>query len=181
MAQSSRGSLSTVIMIVAFLGIGGFMYWLYIASEPTEFAVAEEGEQTRLVSLSEYAQNPAAHQDGRIELDGVEVQEPMGTHLFFFEVPGYGAYLARVDRELVEDGLILLPGDRGRVVGSVRSITEATIDGWEAEGLFAPGSGHRERAATMASYLHVEEVELTASAEMEVEPAPEAPAGTNEE
>ena len=38
--------LSLPLMVVAFLAVGGFLYWLNITAQPTEVAVAEEPGET---------------------------------------------------------------------------------------------------------------------------------------
>jgi len=184
MAQAKqKGGFSTVAMILAFVGIGVFMYWLSIASEPTEFAVAEEGPQTQVVSLTQFAQNPSAFGDDEIELEGVEVQEVIGSHLFFFEVPGLGSYLVRLNPALVQGGLLVLPGDRGRLVGTVHMMNEDVLDGWQAEGVFvpgAPGASQRQVAGSVVTYFLADDVELTGTADTGAEAPPAAP-GTEEE
>jgi hypothetical protein len=179
MAQANKKSgFSTVTMILAFIGMGAFLYWLSIASEPTEFAVAEEGPQTRIVTLTEFAQNPSAFGEDEIQLEGVEVQETLGSNLFFFEVPGLGSYLVRLDPALVQSGLLVLPGDRGRLVGTVHMMSDEVLDQWQAQGVFVPGepgAAQRQAAGAVVTYFLAESVEVTETAEPEAEAQPAAP------
>jgi translation initiation factor IF-1 len=168
MARSTGGGFGTIAMIAAFLAVGGFLYWLSLASEPSEFAVADEGEAVLALSLTAFGMDPAGYEETLVELEGVEVAEILGLHAFFFELPSGEPYLARLPDALVNQGLQVLPGDVGRVTGRVEMMTDSILDAWEAMAIFAEEE-HREAASAVTSYLSVESMQVE-------EPADDQPA-----
>jgi len=159
MARGNSGVFGTISMIVAFLAIGGFLYWLSLASEPTEFAVADEGEQAQVLSLNAFQMNPAGYEEVLLELDGVVVSETLGSHAFVTELPNGELYLVRLPGALVQQGLVVLAGDRGRVTGRVETMNEDVLARWDSEGIFLDPE-HRSVAGAMLTYFSVESMQL---------------------
>ncbi len=171
MARGSSGGFGTVSMIAAFLAIGGFLYWLSLASEPTEFAVADEGERAQLLSLNAFQMNPAGYEEQFLELDGVTVAEPLGNQAFVMQLPNGEPYLVRIPGALVQQGLQVVAGDRARMTGRVERMDDAVLQRWDSEGVFADPE-QRAIAGGMTTYFSVES--------MQVEAPPEADAPAEE-
>ena len=64
MAGATKGIVNFVAMVLAFLAMGGFLYWLGVTAVPTETAVALEDDTAQAVSLSAFAQNPIMFEGG---------------------------------------------------------------------------------------------------------------------
>lgn len=172
MAQTKRsGALNLPLMILAFLAIVGFLYWLNIASEPTEFAVAEENAEVDLgeytgVSLVELGDGPELFLDERIRLPNVQVTEIMGTDLFWFEMPveeESEPFLVRVDRTRVAADLQVLPEDVVTITGTVRAMSDSVITAWEELGVFT-GQGQRTEAEAQSVFIDMDAVEIHTAA-----------------
>jgi translation initiation factor IF-1 len=159
MAKGTSGVFGTISMIVAFLAIGGFMYWLSLASEPTEFAVADEGEQAQVLSLAAFQMNPAGFEEVLLELDGVVVSETLGSQAFVTELPNGELYLVRIPGALVQQGLAVRAGDRGRITGRVQLMSEEVLARWDSEGVFVDPE-HRAMAGMVPTFFNVESVQL---------------------
>lgn len=163
MADVGRNRFSSVLMVAAFVVMGGFLYWLSQVTEPTQIAVAEEEEEAvEALTIAEFAQNPAGHSNEAVELPGVEVDELMGSHAFFFELADGEPYLVRLHPNLIQDGVQVLPGDRGRIAGTVQMMTDSVLEVWDAEQIFT--EDQRARAATVESFIYADEVEITGQA-----------------
>jgi hypothetical protein len=162
--------------VLAFLVIAGFMYWLNISSEPSVVAVAEEEPTIDVVSVSSFAQNPTMYTGTPIQLTGVEVVDNVGSYAFFFGLPDGGRYLARLSPSIVSGGLVVLPGDRGTLVGTVQAMTDTVFEAWTQEGIFVGGSAaQRDSVGAVESFFQVEDAQFMASAGMAGDSA--APAG----
>ncbi len=158
MAQA-KGMFNAVAMLVAFAAMGAFLYWLSIAAEPTQVAVAEEEVTAQAVSVSAFASNPIMYEGELIAVDGLEVQSVLGAQVFLAVLPDSTAYPVRLDRSLGALGGQVSPAARGRVTGTVHALTDSVLDAWAAESVFSDDS-QREAAAASGSFLLATEVEL---------------------
>jgi len=169
MAQTKKsGAFNLPLMILSFVAIVGFLYWLSIASEPTELAVAEENGEAELgayrgVSLVELGDGPEAFLDERVRLPNVRVTEIMGTHLFWFDLPReedeVHPYLVRVDRTRVADDLQVLPEDVITLTGTVRAMSDSVVTAWEELGVFTD-QGQRGRVEAESTFIDLDQVEI---------------------
>jgi hypothetical protein len=168
MAQTKKsGAFNLPLMILAFLMIAGFLYWLNIASEPTEFAVAEEnvtdlGDYTG-VSLVEFGDGPEAYMDQRIRIPNVRVTDIMGIHLFWFDLPvaedASEPFLVRMDRQRIDDEIQVLGDDVVTLTGTVRAMSDSVITAWEELGIFTQ-EGQRAEAEAQTTFLDLDSVEI---------------------
>jgi hypothetical protein len=159
MAQATKGTLNTVAMILAFLAIGGFLYWLSMVSEPTEVVVPQEDEVAQAVSLAAFAQAQLPYEGVLIRVDGVEVQSLLGTDGFLFAMPDGSAYPVRLDPSLVSVGSPIEPGSQGMVVGRVQMMTDSIMSAWATDSLFASDE-QQEAAAAAGTFILASEVDL---------------------
>jgi hypothetical protein len=173
MAKRKRTGFGPVFMLFAFATIGAFMYWLSVASAPTVVAVASEEPVIPVVTLETFAEAPAMYVGTEIELTGAKIVDNVGSNIVWFELPGDGtaSYLARMDPQLVEEGLVLLPGDLVSLIGSVEVMSESTFQAWTQEGVFVGGlTTARDRVGQVVDYFMTREVRV------QVPDAPAAPA-----
>ncbi len=163
MAQA-KGVFNFVAMLLALAAIGGFLYWLSIAAEPTQVAVAEEEVTAQALSLAAFAQNPIMYEGDLIAVDDVEIGEMLGSQVFFAAFPEDTSYPIRLDPSLGAMGGQLTPSTRARVTGTVHALTDSIIDVWAAESVFADDA-QRDAAAGSSSFLLATEVEIVPQAE----------------
>lgn len=162
MAQATKGALNTVAMVLAFLAIGGFLYWLSVVSEPTEVVVPQEEEVAQAVSLAAFAQAQVPYENVLIRVDGVEVQSLLGSRGFFMAMPDGSGYPVELDPSLVSMGAPIEVGSQGTVTGTVQMMTDSILAAWAADSLFASDE-QREAAATPGTFLAASEVDLAAA------------------
>lgn len=159
MAQPTKGALNTVAMILAFLAIGGFLYWLSIVSEPTAPVVPQEQEVAQAVSLGAFAQAQVPYENVLIRVDGVEVQSLMGNDGFLMAMPDGSGYAVQLDPSLTSMGSPLEPGSQGTVTGRVQMLNDSIVAAWAADSAFASDE-QREAATAPGTFLLASEVDL---------------------
>ncbi len=147
MFGSRRGAASgagTLLMLVSFAAIGGFMYWLNLttAANEAEVMVEEEpvaedtGMEGAVVTLADFSGGPEAYEGQMIQMADVEVTSLLGNHAFWTKLTNDQPYLVRVDPVLFERGLSLVPGTTASFSGTVMSMTDSILDAWESGGSF---------------------------------------------
>lgn len=141
-SRKGAGGMATVLMLVAFAGIGGLMYWLNITSNAMAVAVDEEpmDEEPAVASgmaFADFAADPASFMGREIEVAGVNVVSTMGNHAFWTELSTNTPFLIRIDPALLEAGLTINQGDQFNVRGQVHAMSDSVLDAWEAAGSFA--------------------------------------------
>lgn len=169
MPQAKKsGTLGVPLMIVAFLAIAGFLYWLSISTEPSEFAMAEEDgsaqlEEATSVTPADFAsEGPESFVDQRVRLPNVQVDSVGGLDVFWISLPVQDEedevmpYLVRVDREFVE--IAVVSNDVVTLTGTVRDMSDDVVEGWDGQGAF-PDEGQREAAAAVETFLQADDIE----------------------
>ncbi len=76
--------LSLPLMVVAFLAVGGFLYWLNVTAQPTEVAVAEEAGETEsgasaILNVSDFLQGPDQWIGQVVELTDAQATSTLGS------------------------------------------------------------------------------------------------------
>ncbi len=131
-----------VLMVLAFAGIGGFMYWLNQSSEAPAVVVDEAPEAAvtamggTMVTFEQFAANPAGYAGQVISVPGVRVASLLGNHAFWTELATNQPYLVRVNPELFAQGLSFTQGGTTTIQGTVVSMSDSVLDAWEAGGAF---------------------------------------------
>jgi hypothetical protein len=165
MAQTTTAGNTRIFQALAVLGIAGFLYWLSVASEPTEFLVAEEQvEEIEAVDVTwaELMEEPEEWLGEQVRYPQVEITDMLRQHVFFVWFGGEdgGRAMIRMSDDLAgEPGFQPLPGDRGEVVGTVQEVTEELIEQWNEAGVFQDAQELLD-AQTMPVYLFVVRAEL---------------------
>ncbi len=185
MAQSKKsGSLHVPLMVLAFLAMGGFLYWLSIASEPTQFVVAEENGQAQLepatsVSLVAFGDGPEEYAGERVRIPNVRVVQLLGPHMFWFDLPveedETEPFLVRVNRNFVDEDMQILGEDVITVTGTVGMMSDSVITAWEGAGVFTE-EGQRGEVEAVSVFLDADEVQIH-TADVEPEEDEEDPPG----
>lgn len=160
MAQQTSEKLRLPLMILAALSVAGFVWWLSVYTEPTQFAVAQEETEREEVrdaaapmSLEAFEERFAELADARVRLSGVEVATSIGPMAFLIALPEGTPYVVRV-MPTVEDPFFVA-GDRLNVTGTVRAMGPEVLDAWEAEGVITDPAA-RDIAGFGATFLEAE-------------------------
>lgn len=157
--------LALPLMVLAFIAVGGFLYWLGRTAEPTTVTVQEEMEEDTegvgpLVTMDELAANAAAFVGQSIRLSGVEVTSRLGTQAFWTTLPNQTPYLIRIGPELSASGFAVLSGDRAELVlGTVHEMSDSVLNAWVAEGILTSDI-QRIEAEFATSFLEADMVQL---------------------
>jgi len=192
MASKQSGALNLPLMILAFLLMGGFLYWLNISSEPSQLAVAEENSAERLradsrpVSPAVLGAEASDYVDELVRVSNIRVNSLFGTQGFWFLVPTedeeMADYLVRLDPNFFPADFQVVPGDIMTVTGRVTAMSEDVITVWEGQGVFTE-EGQRGRVADLETYIAAAHIEIHSSEveEIETDDADEDPDAESEE
>lgn len=140
---------NSILMAVAILSVGGFMYWINVEARATEVAVVEEDEQVEEsafaldVAVDTFGADPMAFDGTRVRLGPVVVPGVVGSSAFFIQIPGVNGqpepYLIKMDSTLIAAGMTVAMGDQLVVVGMVREMNEGVADQWVLDGVISEG------------------------------------------
>ena len=167
---SRRGSadqLSLPLMILAFVLVGGFLYWLSATAEPTEVAIEEAAPETvhgasAILTLEDFLANPEGQVDAVVEVNGARIASRLGTQAFWIG-PDEAPYLVKMAPELAEAGQEVLVESVVTVVGTVFMMSDSILSSWDEQGVFAD-AGDRIVAEFATSFLEARVVEAEGSA-----------------
>jgi hypothetical protein len=170
MAKTKTEGTARIFQILTILGVGAFFYWLYVASEPTEFLVAEDDvaeiEAVPLTAL-EFANDPGSWEGELVRFDHVEVNQLLRQNVYFVRLGEEGILLlTRMSNELAATpGFQPLPGDRGWLVGTIQEVNEELLDQWNQAGVFRDAQEFVQ-AQTQLVYMFVTRAELQAAEQL---------------
>jgi hypothetical protein len=160
---SRRGAanLGMPLMIVAFIVIGGFLYWLNLqaeaerASDLAEEAAVEEATEGlaggTLVNAQDIQMDPSPFEGQEIRLEGMPVASGLGTQGFWIEMPNRNPFLVSMSEGVKAEGLAIVPGQEATVVGTIYAMSDSALSAWTAAG--AVGEGDRLAAEFATHYL----------------------------
>ena len=160
---SRRGAanLGMPLMIVAFIVIGGFLYWLNLqaeaerASDLAEEAAAEEVTEGlaggTLVDAQDIQMDPSPYEGQEIRLEGLPVASGLGTQGFWIEMPNRNPFLVSMSEGVKAEGLAIVPGQSASVVGTIYAMSDSALSAWTTAG--AVGEGDRLAAEFATHYL----------------------------
>lgn len=133
--------LSLPLMVVAFLAVGGFLYWLNITAQPTEVAVAEEpGEMvsgaSAILSTSDFLAGPEQWIGQIVEVTDARATSTLGSQAFWIG-PDASPFLVKMAPALISDSTTVPVGQPMSVVGTVQTMTDSVLSAWDSLGAFA--------------------------------------------
>lgn len=154
--RGSSGS-ATIMMVVAFLGIAGFVFWLRAAAEPIEVVVVEEEPEddgTPRMSYEAFSADPASHSGQTIRITGMPVTSAFGSNGFWTEDASKQPFLVHVP------GTVTIPATgSATVVGGVMSMSDSVLTDWETSGHIT-GAGDRAAAEFSEAFFEATSVEF---------------------
>ncbi len=171
MAQQTSEKLRFPLMILAALSIAGFVWWLSVFTEPTQFAIAqeetEEVDESPLLELATFQQIFHDMDGQRVRLEGIEVATMIGPQAFLTSLPDGTPLVVRIMPGGANAPIV--GGDMLDVSGTVRAMSDAVLDAWEAEGVITDPTA-REIAGFGSHFYEADRLRHR-------QPAPEAEGG----
>lgn len=164
---------TNILMIVAVLSVGGFLYWLNVTAQPTQSEVVEGSDEAEeeaafagalSVSLGEFTQNPKEWVGQRVRLDEISVASPLGPEAFWTTLSNQQPYLIRLDTAVVRRGFEVSGGDSASVGGLVHPMTDSVLDAWMADSVIV-NQGQRAEAQFATTFLEADAARITARAD----------------
>jgi hypothetical protein len=162
---SRRGAVDVgvVLMILAFVVIGFFLFWLQRQAE-IERATARVVEDTGMALPDDdpYAgatsvaaadlvtgAGAEAYVGQVVRVEPTEVASALGRQGFWLDVP-QSPFLVSYSPELLADGVVAAPGSRVTVAGTVFAMTDSVAASWLEAGRIGEGD---QLAASFSSYF----------------------------
>lgn len=164
--DSRRGAtnLGTPLMIVAFVVIGGFMYWLseQAASERAQREIDEVPvEDTRptmsVVPVGDIEADGTPFVGQEVRIAPTNVASLLGEQGFWLETPSGNPFLISKGPEVVASGVAITPGSAVRVFGTVHAMGDSVLTAWTEAGTIAEGD--RIVAEFATHFIEATEVE----------------------
>jgi len=149
-------------MILAFVLVGGFLFWLNRTAEPTELAIEEAAPEavhgaSAILALEDFLGNPEGQVDAVVEVNGARIASRLGTQAFWVG-PNDAPYLVKMAPELVEAGQEVMVESMVTIVGTVFMMSDSILSAWDEQGVFA-NAGDRIVAEFATSFLEARLVE----------------------
>lgn len=163
---SRRGfadKLSLPLMLLAFVLVGGFLYWLNLTAEPTEIEIVEESTGDRgpsasaILNVDDFLANPEGQIDAVVEVTDARVASRLGPQAFWIG-PDDAPYLVKMSPELVNGGATVLVESTVNITGTVYMMSDSVLNSWDTLGVFA-NAGDRIVAEFATSFLEAMAVE----------------------
>ena len=132
------------LMIVAFLGIAGFLYWLNVTAVGTTTAVVTAPEEDPFadaipVTTSSLETNPLQFEGALLRVPDITVVSRVGDQAFWTQLPNEENFFVKMGPELTGDSVPVMvsSGETASfVVGTLRIMNDSTLDAWEGQGAF---------------------------------------------
>lgn len=148
----------TLLMLLSFLVVGGFLYWLAVTAEPTEVVVDEPEDDVMVneVAFADFSGGPPAYVGQELTLRGVAVTSLLRPHAFWTSLADgqQTAYLLHFSDALLADSVSVTEGMMVDVTGTVTEMSDSILDAWEAAGAF-PNEIDRTLAEFAETFIEV--------------------------
>ncbi|HSH74966.1 MAG TPA: hypothetical protein VLA09_04765 [Longimicrobiales bacterium] len=165
---SRRGAveMGTILMILAFVIIGGFLYWLNVqAAVERELAIVEDtvpddtGLTAQTVAGEDIQMDATPFEGQEIRLASFEVQSTLGTQGFWLGMPNGNPFLVSMSPEVMAAGVAVATGSRATVIGTVHAMNDSTLTAWTEAGTI--GEGDRIVAEFATHFLEATDVQVS--------------------
>ncbi len=158
------------LMIVAFVGITGFLYWLNITAVGTTSAVATVVEVDPYadaipITTASLETNPLQFEGAQLRIPDVTVVSRVGDQAFWTQLPNDDNFFVKMGPELTQDSVpvTVSSGETASyVVGVLRIMNDSTLDAWDAQGAFDNTPTGRLEAEFADVFLELEHIEMSA-------------------
>jgi hypothetical protein len=143
--KGAAGS-TTILMVLAFVTMAGFLYWLNMSAESIEVEVVEaagtEADFTGAVAVAadSFGVDPAAYSGQTVRISNLPVSGVFGQEAFFVTIEAIGnPYLVKLGADPIADGILVFPGDVVAVTGVVGDMSEELAASWVEAGVIGEG------------------------------------------
>lgn len=165
---SRRGAanLGMPLMIVAFLAIGGFLYWLNLQAQAdaASRAVIEDVPEEAgpmagtVVPGADLQTDPSPYEGMTIKVEGLSVAGGMGTRAFWLELPNKNPFLVYMSDAVVAEGVAVNSGQTVNVSGMIHAMSDSVLNAWSASG--GIGEGDRLAAEFATHFLEAQQIQV---------------------
>ena len=147
---SRRGAvdLGLPLMVMAFVVIGGFMYWLMgqvdeqrelrLLEDTTEVATDDFGTATT-VAATDLQTDPTPFEGQNIRIAGLAVETTFGTQGFWLRLPNRNPFLVSMSEQVLAEGLVLTQGVGATAIGVLHAMNDSATAAWLAAGTITEG------------------------------------------
>jgi len=165
---SRRGfadKLSLPLMLLAFVLVGGFLYWLNLTAEPTEVEIVEDstGDErpsaSAILNVEDFLANPEGQIDAVVEVTDARVASRLGPQAFWIG-PDDAPYLVKMSQAIVNEGTTVLVESTVNITGTVYMMSDSVLNSWDTLGVFA-NEGDRIVAEFATSFLEAMAIEVS--------------------
>jgi hypothetical protein len=170
--KSRRTGPGWLPVVVALVAVGLFLGWLATRQPDETVAVAEpgagEGVQEEaavddvpatVIRTGDLVQQAGEYVGQVVEIPSVAVLSPLGSSLFWIELPGGAPYLVKLaDAQIDRGAQVPQTGRNVQVVGEVREKTGAVLDEWMERGVLQT-EDHRLQAEYGTTYIEARRVQ----------------------
>ncbi len=140
---SRRGfsdKLSLPLMVLAFLFVGGFLYWLSIKAVPTEVVIVEEevhrsSGASAILDVVDFLADPEKYDGQVVEVNRAQIVNRLGEQAFWMGTAD-APFLVKMSPALLEAGPTIQVEQVVTVVGQVHILTDSVLTAWDALGTF---------------------------------------------
>lgn len=164
---SRRGAVDfgTVLMVLAFVVIGWFLYWLNAeAAAERALDVVEEptadsyGPTAIAVQASELQIDPSQFEGELIRVEGLTVASRLGAQGFWLELPNRNPFLVSMSAQAMADGTSVSAGQTVNVIGTITAMNDSIVGAWTSAGTISEGDALAAQFAT--DFLEAGRVEV---------------------
>lgn len=145
-SRKGAAPANTLLMVLAFATIGGFMYWLSLSAKSAEVEVAEAAASEMdfsdavAVGADSFGVDPAAWVGRTVRISNLSVSGLFGTEAFFINIDAIGnPYVVKLGAGPLADGILVFPGDVVAVTGVVGDMSEELAASWVELGSISEG------------------------------------------
>jgi hypothetical protein len=158
------------LMIVAFVGIAGFLYWLNVTAVGTTSAVVTVAEEDAFadaipITTAALETNPLQFEGAQLRIPDVTVVSRVGDQAFWTQLPNNETFFVKMGPELTQDSVpvTVSSGETANyVVGVLRIMDDSTLDAWEAQGAFDNTPTGRLEAEFADIFLELVHIDMSA-------------------
>lgn len=163
MADNSRrgaADLGMPLMVVAFLVIGGFMYWLQAEAatqkalqlvEVTEPEVATDASGATIIDPADIQLDASSFEGQLIRIEHLNVASLLGTQGFWLELPNGNPFLVSMNDAVMAQALAITMGGTATASGMLTAMTPEIAQAWVDAGTI--GEGDQLAAEFATHYL----------------------------
>lgn len=166
-SRTGAANLAAILAVVAFIAMGGLIYWLQVTAEPTqrEVPVVEDTQEDEpplldvpIVGIDQIREEPTGYVDLELAIRNETINSFLGDAGVWIG-PSDNPFLVKLDSTAQANAPELSVSDRVHVRGEIQAMSDSALDAWEAAGEIS-GEGDRAVASFSEYFLQASEIEL---------------------